>query len=287
MPYVEHKFGKTFYTAKGRKSSKLPLVFLHGGPGGYHKKDSPLFQMADDRKVFLYDQIGGGRSTPIKKSQMKIETFVKELEILLKHWGIDEFHLAGGSWGTTLALEYYLRKKGKGVRSLVFQSPMFSAKDWENDANRLIKAMSAEDQKVFRYCHEIGAMDAKVYQEASARYYDRHVLRNKERFKDIDKNKLKNDHGNEVYNTMWGPTEFKPTGTLLTYDRTKELKEIAVPSLFICGQYDEATPETAARYVKKMKDSSLIVVPNASHSIAKEKPAALVKHMRKFISAHD
>lgn len=287
MPYLEHQFGKTFYRAAGRKSQRLPFIFLHGGPGGRSKKDSPLFQLKDDRKVYLYDQIGGGKSSPLKKSQMKIETFVKELDLLLDHWGIDECHLGGGSWGTTLALEYYLRRKGRRIRSLTFQSPMFSAADWEADANRLITDLSEQDQKVIRYCHEIGATDAQVYKDASYRYYERHVLRNKKKLKAMMQGDGNNKHGGEVYEYMWGPTEFKPTGTLKTYDRTADLSRITVPTHFICGEYDEATPQTAQRYCDQISNAELTVIPNASHSIAAEKPTPFVRKLRKFLNTHD
>ena len=138
MAFIEHKFGKTHYTKKGRQGG-VPIIWLHGGPGGQHKPDSPVFQLANNWVVYCYTQIGSGRSSKTDKKLWKIETFVKELEILIAAWGLSEFHLMGGSWGTTLALEYYLRNKGRGVKSLVFQSPLFSAKDWKLDGLRLMK----------------------------------------------------------------------------------------------------------------------------------------------------
>ena len=287
VPFIEHKFGKTFYRSKGRKSARLPLVFLHGGPGGRSKPDSPLFELADERKVLLYDQIGGGKSTPIKKRQMTIATFVEELRILLDAWGLDECHLAGGSWGTTLALEYYLRHRGKGIRSLTFQSPMFSASDWEADAQRLIANMTPEDQKVIHYCHEIGATDAQVYKDASYRYYARHVNRNRKKLKEMMSNDGSNTHGGEVYRTMWGPTEFKPTGTLKSYDRTGDLHRIDVPVQFICGEHDEATPQTAQTYCDAIPQAKLSVIQGASHSISAEKPKPFIRTLRRFLREQD
>lgn len=287
MPYINHKFGKTFYRSKGRQSELPPLVFLHGGPGGRSKADSPLFELADKRKVYLYDQIGGGKSSPLKPSQMKISTFVQELDLLLAAWGIDDCHLAGGSWGTTLALEYFLRHKGKRVRSLTFQSPMFSAADWETDANRLIAQMDPNDQKIIRYCHEINATDAQVYKDASYRYYARHVNRNKKKLAEMMQGGSTNKHGAEVYSTMWGPTEFKPTGTLKTYDRTQDLQRINVPTQFICGEFDEATPETAERYCEQIDQAELTVIQGASHSIAAEKPKPFIRVLRQFMNKQD
>ncbi len=282
MPYFEHKLGRTFYTCKGRNSeNKKPLIFLHGGPGGVHDPKSPLFNLAKSRKIIMYDQIGGGKSTAIKPSQMHIETFVKELELLTTYLGLTEFHLAGGSWGTTLALEYYLRLKGKGVESLIFQSPMFSAKLWENDANKLIQNMAKQDQKIISYCHEINATDSNVYEDVMFKYYLKHVLRDKTKLTELMKRK--NDNGKKVYQYMWGASEFKPTGTLKKYNRLSSLSKIKVPSLFICGQYDEATPESTALFSSKVENSENKVIKAASHVILKEQPTAMLKVISTFL----
>ncbi|MBO6555821.1 MAG: proline iminopeptidase-family hydrolase [Pseudomonadales bacterium] len=282
MPYVEHLYGRTWYRKRGSaRSNKLPIICLHGGPGGHSTFMEGLFELADERQVFLYDQVGGGKSSATGKRQWTVPTFVRELEILRETWGIDRFHLFGASWGTTLALEYYLKHANR-VESLLFQSPMFSAKDWQDDANRLIKKLPATERKVIHYCHEIGATDSKVYRDAMKRYYAKHVCRNPKRAKLAAT--VKNAHGNEVYEYMWGVSEFSSTGTLKDYDRTKSLKTIKVPTLLVCGQYDEATPKTARRYSAQIPDSRFVEIKGASHAILSEKPAQLIKVVRSFLT---
>lgn len=284
MSTLTHKFGKTFYIAKGRKSSKAPLICLHGGPGGTHQSFLPLLKKFPDRKIVLYDQIGGGKSTPLPKKHQRTSTFLYELDKLIEHLKIDQFHLYGGSWGTTLALEYYLHTKGRGIKSITFQSPMFSASDWENDGKRLIKKLPKQTQKVIQYCHEIGATDSKVYKEAVFQYYLKHVLRDK---KKLTKKRAPNLHGQEVYMNMWGPSEFKPTGTLKTYNKVKELRKIKCPVQIIVGEYDEATPQTAKKYAKLIKGAQFDIVKKASHSILNEQPAQMMKLLGDFILKHD
>lgn len=48
--------------------------------------------------------------------------------------------------------------------------------------------------------------------------------------------------GLSVYDSMWGQSEFSCTGTLKGYDSTRLLREITVPVLYICGEYDCGTP---------------------------------------------
>ena len=111
----------------------------HGGPGGMHKPTGEQFRLAKDRTVYSYTQLGSGRSSEIPRRQWKIATFVKELDYLIHAWGLSDFHLMGGSWGTSLAIEYYLRYRGRGIKSLVLQSPLISSADWQKDADRLKK----------------------------------------------------------------------------------------------------------------------------------------------------
>ncbi len=283
MAFIKHKFGKTYYQKiKCSKKNKGPaIIFLHGGPGGTHQSFLKLSALSQNHDLYLYDQIGGGQSSPISQKDWKIETFVYELNYLIKVWKLEEFILLGGSWGTTLLLEYYLKTKDKRIKKIIFQSPLFSTSDWEMDAKYLIKKLPKPIQKIISYCHEIGATDSKVYKNAIFEYYKRFVLRDEKILK--QKPKRPNLHGNKVYEFMWGPSEFKATGTLKNYERKKRLREVAIPVLLICGEHDEATPKTVKKYQKLFPDAKIKVVKNASHSIARENPKEYIKIVKEFI----
>ncbi len=280
MPYVQHVLGRTHYTRRGR-GRKTPIIWLHGGPGGMHKPDGNTFQLAKDRMVYCYTQVGGGKSSKTEKKHWNIKTFVDELGLLVEAWGLTEFHLMGGSWGTTLALEYYLRRRGKGVKSLVFQSPCFSADDWKADGRRLIKGLPRETQKVINTCHDIGATDSRVYRDAMKVFYLKHVLRNRKKLKEMFERK--NPNGNRVYEYMWGPSEFEPSGTLKSYNRVAALDRIKVPTMIICGEFDEATPETGVKYANRIPACTFAEIKGASHAIWEEKPARIRKVIGDFL----
>ena len=277
MAFVDHKLGKTYFTRKGRRG-KTPIVWLHGGPGGMHQPDSNVFSLAQGRQVYCYTQLGGGKSSKTSQKRWNIETFVRELDLLIKAWGLDEFHLMGGSWGTTLALEYYLRKKGKGVKSLVFQSPLFSTRDWKADGRRLISNLPEKTQHIINACHDIGATDSAVYREAMKVFYGKHVIRLKN-----PKKRPPNPNGSKVYEFMWGPSEFEPTGTLKQYGRTSQLSRISIPTMIICGEYDEATPGTGKKYAKRISGCRFSEIEGASHVIWEEKPARIRKVINDFL----
>ena len=287
MPYVNHKLGRTFYLSKGPDKG-VPLVFLHGGPGGRHDSNKPLLKLGKKRKVFLYDQIGGGKSSSIPMNQWKIETFVDELHCLIEKWKLPEFHLAGGSWGTTLALEYYLRTRDPRIKSLIFKSPMFSAHDWRRDANKLISELPAKVRRAIKDCQKIGTTDSQVYKDAMTVFYLRHVLRNEKKLKALMNSfENKNKNGKKIYQYMWGPSEFEPTGTLKKYDRVKGLRRIMVPALLVCGEFDEATPTTVRKYGNLMRNSEVRVLKGCSHASLLENPKLLLRTIDGFLEKVD
>lgn len=285
MSYIKHKFGKTFYIKFScpKKNKKTPIIFLHGGPGSTHNYFLALKSLASDRDIYMYDQIGGGKSSATPPNLWTIKTFVEELGILVKAWGLESYILMGASWGTTLALEYFLaanKHEAKQIEKIIFQSPLFSTTDWEKDANRLIKNLPKQTQKIINYCHEIEATDSKVYQEAVFQYYLKHVLRSEKLLK---KPRKPNINGNKIYAHMWGPSEFKATGTLKSYERVSQLKKLNIPVMLVCGKHDEATPETVKKYHKIIKYSEFQVINKASHCISLENPKDLLKVIKGFI----
>lgn len=85
----------------------IPALFLHGGPGGgcqpYHRQ----FFDPQHYRIILFDQRGCGRSTPhASLTNNTTPHLVADIELLRKHFGIEQWLLFGGSWGSTLALAY-------------------------------------------------------------------------------------------------------------------------------------------------------------------------------------
>ncbi|MAF90008.1 MAG: proline iminopeptidase-family hydrolase [Bdellovibrionota bacterium] len=272
--------GDTYYI-KSKKQKKTPMIFCHGGPGVNHFLLKPLLHQFKDRQIILFDQLGSGLSSSTTKDKWNIKTFVQQLKELVDHLELKEFILAGGSWGTTLALEYYLRTKDKRIRAIVFQSSMFSAKIWERDTRALIKKLPQKHQDAIFHCEKVGAFDAKVYQEATEAFNKKHVVRVPLEGPLVEK--TFKHYNLELYNYMWGPTEFCPTGTLKNYDRVNQLSKIKVPTLFMCGEYDESTPKSNKMFSSKVKASEFKVLKSCSHISSIEKPKLYVKSIEDFL----
>jgi proline iminopeptidase len=273
------KLGTTYYIKKGKLGNKFPVISCHGGPGGTHASVKPILDLAHDRQVVVYDQIGSGLSSDIPKSKWTIEVFCKNLNELITHLGFEQVILHGSSWGGTLILEYFKRHPGK-VAGLIFHSSLISEKHWRADAKRLISKLPASTRKVIHACEEVGATDSKVYQEAMTVYYKKHLCRDLS----VWKKKTKAKFNEKLYNHMWGPSEFCATGTLKKYNGIPTLKKVKVPTLFICGQYDEATPESSRYFASLIKSASFKMIKNASHSSLKEKKTETLRAFEEFLA---
>jgi proline iminopeptidase len=100
--------GHTIYYEE--HGSGIPIVVLHGGPGGGMQHSVLKLFSLKEWRVILFDQRGCGKSTPaLETRQNTTWHLVSDMEALRLHLGISRWALFGGSWGTTLALAYASR----------------------------------------------------------------------------------------------------------------------------------------------------------------------------------
>ena len=99
--------GHRIYYEQCGDAAGIPVVFLHGGPGGgCSPQHRQLFDLTRYR-VTLLDQRGCGRSLPNGSVQANTsDALVADIERLRKHLGIERWLVFGGSWGAGLALAY-------------------------------------------------------------------------------------------------------------------------------------------------------------------------------------
>lgn len=92
-----------------------PVVVLHGGPGSGCTPGSRRPYNPDVYRIVLFDQRGGGRSTPLVSdpdTDLTTNTthhLINDIECLRALLGIERWMVWGGSWGATLALAYAQR----------------------------------------------------------------------------------------------------------------------------------------------------------------------------------
>jgi len=282
--YVDVTGGRVWYRIVG-SGTRTPLLVLHGGPGvpSYYLK--PLAALADERPVIFYDQLGCGRSDhPVDTTLWKTERFVEELAQVRKALGLEEVHLFGHSWGTMLAMDYMLTKP-KGIKSLILASPALSIKRWIHDGDSLLTTLPDSIQNIVKKNENEGTTDSPEYQGAMMSYYQHYVARKLPWSADLDSSFSQISPA--VYGYMWGPSEFKCTGTLRDYDRTDKLNTLRLPTLFTAGQFDEATPQTVKYYQSLVPGAELAILPDCAHLTMHDDSVAYNGIVREFMSRID
>lgn len=277
--FIEVPGGPVWYHVSGTGPG-IPLLVLHGGPGGRICGYSRLDVLGNERPIVRYDQLGSGRSgRPDDPSLWTVERFVEELHTVRQQLGLDEMHLLGHSWGGSLAAAYVLEKGTDGIASVILSSPLLSTSMWIEDANFLRSQLPEDVQRTLTEHEQAGTTDSDEYQAASDVFYERHVYGGERAESPPECDGA--PPGRFVYETMWGPTEFHATGTLIDFDITDRLHEIDVPVLFIAGQFDEARPERVAEFQQLIPGSRLTVILDAAHGTLSKKPdeyRSIVEH---------
>lgn len=98
-----------YYEQCGNPNGK-PVVFLHGGPGAGVTPEYRRFFDPQAYRIILFDQRGAGRSIP--HASLEDNTtwdLVSDIERIREHFGVEQWVVFGGSWGSTLALAYAVK----------------------------------------------------------------------------------------------------------------------------------------------------------------------------------
>jgi len=99
--------GHRLYVEQCGNPNGIPVVVLHGGPGG---GCSPAMRRYFDPEVYriiLFDQRGCGRSRPHASVENNTTWhLVRDIELIRTTLDIDRWVVFGGSWGATLGLVY-------------------------------------------------------------------------------------------------------------------------------------------------------------------------------------
>lgn len=120
---------KIAYTHLKSKDSikKSPIVYLHGGPGGYIHSSvieamSALTEVGHD--VYLYDQRGSGLSDRLEKfSDISIKKHIKDLtEIVSEKINQEKVILIGHSFGANI-IAHYSANHSDRIDKMIFSSP--------------------------------------------------------------------------------------------------------------------------------------------------------------------
>ena len=110
----------SIYWESTGEPSGIPVLYLHGGPGGSLGKGGYRKRHDQTRfRIIGLDQRGCGKSTPtvqedlVHLSENTTQALIEDIEAVREHLGIQKWIVTGVSWGSTLALAYALKHPGR------------------------------------------------------------------------------------------------------------------------------------------------------------------------------
>ncbi|KAI5459929.1 Alpha/Beta hydrolase protein [Mariannaea sp. PMI_226] len=268
------KPAKTWYRIIGNlDSSSIPIITLHGGPGGGHNYMKSLSDLYEKYgiPVILYDQIGCGNSTRFSDrvgdtAFWNFELFFQELDNLIDHLKLREngFHLLGQSWGGMFGGAYACRRP-RGLKKLVLASgpgdvPLFMA-----GLKKLVSQLPPDVRKTIEDCEARGDYESEEYEKAGMVFYARHVCRLDPFPEDVLATFGNLTEDKACYMTIQGPSEFTVIGSMKDWVPAKDAHNIEVETLLINGRYDEVTDSCVAPWFKNIPKVKWVTLENSSH----------------------
>jgi proline iminopeptidase len=111
QPNAQHRIAvdppHELYVEESGNPEGIPVLVVHGGPGGGCEDTQRRFFDAERYRIILMDQRGAGRSQPLAELEGNTtQALVADMEVVRHFLGIDRWILFGGSWGSTLSLVY-------------------------------------------------------------------------------------------------------------------------------------------------------------------------------------
>ncbi|MEO1963752.1 prolyl aminopeptidase [Hyphomonas sp.] len=262
----------------------VPVIALHGGPGGGSSPEMRRFFDPERYRIFLFDQRGCGRSTP--HSELRENTtwdLVDDIEALRDHVGVNQWLVFGGSWGSTLSLAYGVthpdRTLGLVLRGIFLVSKPEVQWFYQSGASRLFPdaydryiAPIPEDERddlLMAFHRRLTGDDRQTRIEA-ARAWSRWEgetlsikgpLTTPPRFNEDDFV----DAFARIECHYFVNRGFFASDSWLLEQCAEKLKDI--PGVIVHGRYDVVTPlSTAWALSKAWPKAELHIVPDAGHS---------------------
>ncbi|CAN5438599.1 prolyl aminopeptidase [soil metagenome] len=294
----------TIYYERAGNPSGIPVIFLHGGPGGGL---IPMYRQFFDPAVYqivLFDQRGSGKSTP--HAELRENTtwdLISDMEALRVKFGIDKWYVFGGSWGSTLALAYaethpdrclglilrgiFLTRRKELDWFYQYGASEIFPDFWERYRDEIPvaergdfiaayhKRLTSDDEQT-----RLSAARAwSVWEGSTSKLYpDKDLMDHWEG--EHEALSLARIESHYFVNNSFFPTE--------NYLLENVGKIRNIPTVIVQGRYDVVCPITSAWELhRELPEAEFIVVPDAGHSVSEKGiTSALVEAMNRFRSRH-
>lgn len=237
------------------------IVVLHSLLADRHAFDPVLSVLAEKHRVTLFNLPGFHGSEPVVTALL--DAYVARIEDGFQEFKIDkDAILIGNGFGGTLALAFALDHPGRLGKLLVSDA----AATFPTEGRKAFAAMA---QKVadggLGAVAEIAA--ARVYSPDYLAAHPELIEQRKRTLLDIDAKAFAD-----------------ACKVLQEVDLTPLLHRLNVPTLVVCGEFDQATPPTLTRAVAdKMPGARYVELKGCGHCPPLEQPQQFVEAIKEFV----
>lgn len=263
--------GAEIYLECSGNRKGIPIVYLHGGPGDHITPTHRRWYNPKDYFIILFDQRGAGQSRPlndIKKNNTHL--LIQDMEAIRTHLAIDKWVVAGGSWGSSLALIYSIYHPDRVLAMLLRGIFDLSKKDvldeiYPEEKDKLytllnIKHKSEEYTKI-----------KKVLSRKTKKRRDLiHLMANEDPMFIASKPmKINFKHSEKltIIGNHYDLNDFFVTPGFI-YKHIDKIKHI--PTILVQGRYDIITPMRMAYRLSKSLSNCELRIVQAGHSAMEE-----------------
>jgi proline iminopeptidase len=292
----------TIYVEQCGNKEGIPVVFLHGGPGGGVNEDYRRYFDPEKYHIVLFDQRGCGRSTPF--AELKENTtwdLVNDIEAIRSHLNIEKWAVFGGSWGSTLALAYAQAHHSsvtalflRGIFMLRQQELKWFYQEgashiypdaWESYKNAIPE--SERDDYISAYYKRLTSDDKNIRAQAAKAW----SVWEGSTSKLIQDEDAIDHYGEDDFADAFARIECHYFINKGFFDQDEQLlnnvdKIRHIPTIIVQGRYDVVCPVQSAWDLHKVwPESKLEIIQNAGHSLSEEGITnALVESTDRFAS---
>jgi len=273
----------TVYWEESGNSAGLPVMVLHGGPGGGSQADYRRYFDPSKYRIIQMDQRGCGQSTPhAELKDNNTQALVADIETLRNFLGIDDWFVFGGSWGSTLSLTYAIFHPDR-VRALMLRGIFMCRRSellffYQNGASHIFPDKfqpyrdhipeEERDDMILAYYKRLTSTEEEV-RRAAAREWTLWEMGTSKLLPDT---KYMDKADNLDFAAAFARIEchyfvngiFLEEGYILKH--AEKLKNIPVD--IVQGRYDVVCPATSAYELHQaVPHSNLTIIPDAGHSM--------------------